>query len=295
MLSDMHFLSVVCSVARPVDGTTTEVEMWAGTVQSDGGAEEPAPAASSSAHADGRHFALVCVKRVPLRDRRRLEHEAQWMRTCAAILEGQQARLYGFCVDAQCALLMTEFLPLGDVFNWKASDFPSGAPFWTRSATRALAVLHARHIAHTDISAENMACRADGSCVLLDFEHLRFETRLVDPATLPTKPRYRAPEMLDALPVSATRADLFALGVVCLMIILGPAHSGVKNGPIHEGLAATSDRAKRTAEIMSALGAVGSWTARAVVPLLALVPKCREAVYADEVRSASKRTRSSRD
>jgi hypothetical protein len=75
------------------------------------------------------------------------------------------------------------------------------------------------------------------------------------------------------------RVDLFAFGVVCLVIALGPARSGIGNSAMHKGLVAVEDRARRTAEAMAEIASLGPWAVRAVVPLLALDPQYREQVY----------------
>jgi len=244
------------TVSRTQAGTSDEtvVEIWWTVLVAEGGAES---------------FGRVCKKTVPHGARKRLDGEARWLRRCRS-LGAATVRLMALVTEPETSHLFTEYLPAGDVFGWKASNFRHGASIWIRSGLEALRHLHAMDIAHNDISAENLSCRQEsGQCVFLDFEDASQAWDPVPVQRLRGKPRYCAPERLEEKLVDVRLCDLFAFGVVCATVLLPRSNENLLWAQTRD---VQNQLPARIARIMSVVGAAAADAPVDVVPLLALEP-----------------------
>lgn len=146
---------------------------------------------------------------------------------------------------------------------------------------RAIGYLHSRGVVHGDIKPSNVVLQPGGSPQVIDFNLAAGE----EPAfALRGTPAYMAPELLDLalgaprVPVDATRADIFALGVMLIELFTGR----------HPYRAPGNDNLAKLAEDLRRCGvALPAWPASISLLLkrcLAIAP--RERPTADELADA---------
>ncbi|MGH7438532.1 MAG: serine/threonine-protein kinase, partial [Polyangiaceae bacterium] len=125
-------------------------------------------------------------------------------------------RVYDYGVDEEGPYYTMDLLD--------GQDMRSAAPLPYREACRhlsdvaaSLALLHARHLIHRDLSPANVRMTPDGHCKLLDFGALSGfgNTRLVV-GTPPAIP----PEAVEGAPLDQ-RADLYSLGALAYWMLTG--------------------------------------------------------------------------
>jgi len=145
------------------------------------------------------------------------------------------------CLDSVCihygsflnahgdGFLVTEYLPGGDLFDIAEHLGEPGLQreqkVWpiVRSLLRAVFAIHARGVAHGDLSLENVMLRTMRglqAAVLVDFG-MSVTGDLSSVTGVRGKPSYQAPEMHKGEPYDARYSDLFACGVVAYALALG--------------------------------------------------------------------------
>jgi len=143
--------------------------------------------------------------------------------------EGSFCRCFGsFCDENGDVLLVIEYLPGGDLFELALSlgspglDRQTAALPVIHSLLHAVLRLHARGVAHCDISLENALRRPGprGEVVLIDFETAVFGNGCRRRGVR-GKPSYQAPEMHSHEVWDAFHSDLFACGVAAYCIAIG--------------------------------------------------------------------------
>lgn len=126
-------------------------------------------------------------------------------------------------------LLVMEWCPWGDIFSYASDLGPPGpgreaqaAPV-LRSLLEAVESLHARSIAHCDISAENALLRSQGGNVQVVLADLAMAVQghLSAVSGVRGKAMYRAPETLTQRFYDGAAADLFSCGVVAFALATG--------------------------------------------------------------------------
>ncbi|OLP92550.1 Serine/threonine-protein kinase GIN4, partial [Symbiodinium microadriaticum] len=137
------------------------------------------------------------------------------------------ARSFGaFCTARGDGMLVSEYLPGGDLFDIAAKLDEPGykrelqvVPI-IMSLIQGVRALHARGVAHGDISLENALLKSGSQVVLVDFAMAVTEN--LDAATgRRGKPSYMAPEMFTQRTYDARAADVFACGVCAYALAMG--------------------------------------------------------------------------
>lgn len=106
----------------------------------------------------------------------------------------------------------------------------------------AVASLHENGVAHRDLSLENVLVAADGGLRIIDWAQAimvhapgdsQHEARVSPDCGPPGKPNYRGPELYQGTPYLATKADMFAVGVMLYALAVGtyPIAPEVERGP----------------------------------------------------------------
>lgn len=115
-----------------------------------------------------------------------------------------------------------EFMPEGDAFDLvqRVGALPDAKEHFRRLAT-AVSIMHAVGVAHLDLSLENCLVNAEGTMVLCDFGL----ARECGPDTIVSdkigKLQYWAPEIFAGKPTKAFAADVWSLGVMLFLILVG--------------------------------------------------------------------------
>lgn len=125
----------------------------------------------------------------------------------------------GHAHDFTCVLL--EYMP-NDTFLKILKKGPFPIPFAKTLANylgKVLHMLHHSEIAHCDIKPENILIAADYNLKLCDFGFARI---CKEPQRPPGgTPGYTAPEMYVSSIVNLYKCDIFALGVVLFIVVVG--------------------------------------------------------------------------
>lgn len=137
---------------------------------------------------------------------------------------------YGSFLNASGdGFLVTEYLPGGDLFDIAEHLGEPGLQreekVWpiVKSLLRAVFAIHARGVAHGDLSLENVMLRTGPglqAAVLVDFG-MSVTGDLSAVTGVRGKPSYQAPEMHGSDSFDARYSDLFACGVVAYTLALG--------------------------------------------------------------------------
>lgn len=127
--------------------------------------------------------------------------------------------------EAECPIYywtVLEFMAEGDAFDLvqRVGGLPEAKEHFRRLA-KAVSVMHKIGVAHLDLSLENCLVNAQGTMVLCDFGL----ARECGPDTLVTdkigKLQYWAPEIFAGRPTKAFAADVWSLGVMLFLMLVG--------------------------------------------------------------------------
>lgn len=135
-------------------------------------------------------------------------------------------QFYGACIQQDAVMLVTEYLPGGDLFHLFKDAKRSAEYKWYRKGqhvaldvTRGLAYLHTRRVVHLDLKSANILLALDGTAKLADMGLAQVLQQ--DCCTLPEEHGtygWAAPELLMNMRLTE-KADMYSLGVVLWELI----------------------------------------------------------------------------
>ena len=136
------------------------------------------------------------------------------------------------------AYAIIELASKGEIFEvlFKIGPFNENmARFYMKQLVSSLEYLHSNKVAHRDLKPENLLLDDSMNLKLADFG---FATLFTDDAKNKTKlgtERYMSPELLAKKPYSASKADVFAAGVILFIFYSGhpPFHEGRLEDPYY--------------------------------------------------------------
>jgi tRNA A-37 threonylcarbamoyl transferase component Bud32 len=164
----------------------------------------------------GHQRALKRLKPEAVGDRGLVEAFQREYQVLAGLNHPRIIQVFDYGVDASGPYYTMELLGGHDMR--KAAPLPyREACRCLRDVATSLALLHARHLLHRDLSPRNVRMTADGRCKLIDFGALAsFGSSTEIVGTAPAIP----PEALDGAPLDQ-RCDLYSLGALAYWMLTG--------------------------------------------------------------------------
>ena len=140
--------------------------------------------------------------------------------------------------EKRVAYAVIELASKGEIFEvlFKIGPFNENmARFYMKQLVSALEYLHTNKVAHRDLKPENLLLDEEMSLKLADFGFATlFDEETKNKTKLGTE-RYMSPELLNKKPYSASKADVFAAGVILFIFYSGhpPFHEGRLEDPYY--------------------------------------------------------------
>lgn len=140
--------------------------------------------------------------------------------------------------EKKVAYAVIELASKGEIFEvlFKIGPFNENmSRFYMKQIVSALEYLHTNKVAHRDLKPENLLLDDDMNLKLADFGFATlFDEETKNKTKLGTE-RYMSPELLNKKPYSASKADVFAAGVILFIFYSGhpPFHEGRLEDPYY--------------------------------------------------------------
>jgi serine/threonine protein kinase len=126
--------------------------------------------------------------------------------------------------DDSLIYVIMEYCDLGNLHLYFREHSASGencARFFIHQILLAVQYLHSRRVAHRDLKPENILVQSPANVKLVDFG---LSTEVSDDTLLRTQcgsPLFAAPEIISGLPYDGRRADMWSLGVIVYLLVVG--------------------------------------------------------------------------